>query len=71
MARAQSYSHYKSHNTIKFFITIVPQGVISVVSQAWGGRTPDKYITENCGFLNEVLPGDQVMADRILQSAVH
>ena len=33
------------------------------VSQAWGGYTSDKYLTENCGFL-EHLPGDMVMVDR-------
>ena len=64
MVRAQSYSNYKSHNTIKFLIAITPQGVISFISQAWGGRTSDKHITENCGFLEKLLPGDQVLADR-------
>ena len=39
-------------------------GTISYVSQAWGGRTSDKYLTENCGILNKLLPGDLVLADR-------
>lgn len=64
MARAQTYSHYKSHNTIKFLIGIAPQGVITFISHAWGGRASDKYITEHCGLLNRLLPGDQVLADR-------
>ena len=34
------------------------------VFQAWGGRTSDKYLTENCGILNKLLPGDLVLADR-------
>ena len=34
------------------------------MSQAWGGRTSDKYLTENCGILDKILPGDTVMADR-------
>ena len=64
MARAQTYSHYKHHNTVKFLIGISPQGVISFVSKGWGGRVSDKHLTENCGLLNHILPGDQILADR-------
>ena len=64
MARAQTYSNYKSHNTVKILVGITPQGSISFVSNAWGGRTSDKYLTDNCGFLKKLLPGDLVMADR-------
>lgn len=63
-ARAQTYSSYKSHNTIKILIGITPQGTICFTSDAWGGRTSDKFLTENCGFLNKLVPGDLVMADR-------
>ncbi|KAK2552456.1 hypothetical protein P5673_026543 [Acropora cervicornis] len=31
---------------------------------AWGGKTCDKFLTKNCGFLNKLLPGDMVMADK-------
>ncbi|XP_073255908.1 uncharacterized protein [Porites lutea] len=64
MARAQTYSNYKSHNTVKILVGITPQGSISFVSNAWGGRTSDKYLTDNCGILKKLLPGDLVMADR-------
>ncbi len=59
MARAQTYSQYKHHNTIKFLIGISPQGIITYVSKGWGGRVSDKHLTENCGLLNLILPGDQ------------
>ena len=64
LARAQTFSSYKHHNTIKILIGITPQGNICYVSETWGGRTSDKYLTENCGFLKHLLPGDMVMADR-------
>lgn len=59
-----SYSNYKSYNTAKYLICITPQGVISYVSDGYGGRVSDHYITEYCGFLNYLLPGDVVLADR-------
>ena len=64
LARAQTYSHYKSHNTVKVLIGITPQGSVCFVSKAWGGRTSDKYLTEHCGMLKNLMPGDLVMADR-------
>ncbi|XP_065643115.1 uncharacterized protein LOC136074701 [Hydra vulgaris] len=62
-ARTQTFSSYKHHNTVKFLIGVSPQGVIGFISKAWGGRTSDKHLVENCKILN-LLPGDIVMADR-------
>ena len=64
VARAQTFSNYKHHNTVKVLIGITPQGTISFVSNAWGGLTSDKFLTENCGILVKLKPGDLVMADR-------
>ena len=63
-ARAQTFSHYKHNNTMKYLIGITPQGVIAFISRVYGGRTSDKHVTENSGFLNKLLPGDKVLADR-------
>lgn len=63
-ARSLTWSSYKHHNTVKFLIGITPQGTISFLSRAWAGRVSDKYLTEHCGFLDHLLPGDVVMADR-------
>ena len=63
LARAQTYSHYKRHNTVKVLIGITPQGSVCFVSKAWGGRASDKYLTEHCGMLKNLKPGDLVMTD--------
>jgi len=61
-ARTQTFSSYKHHNTIKYLTGITPQGVVSYISSGWGGRTSDKCLTENCSFLDNLLPGDLVLA---------
>ena len=63
-ARCQTWSNYKQHNTVKILIAVTPQGTISFISKAWGGRVSDKYITEHCGILDKLLPGDLILADR-------
>ena len=63
-AQAQTYSSYKSKNTWKKLLCIVPCGTISFVSKAYGGSASDRFITENCGILNHLKPGDSIMADK-------
>ncbi|XP_076088319.1 uncharacterized protein LOC143058757 [Mytilus galloprovincialis] len=63
-ARAQTWSNYKHHNTIKFLVSITPTGAISYVSRAFGGRTSDKVITQRSGYLDKLEHSDQVLADR-------
>lgn len=63
-ARAATWSNYKQRNTIKYLIGVTPQGVISFTSQGWGGRSNDKFITEHCGILDNLIPGNVILADR-------
>ena len=63
-ARAQTWSNYKHHSIVKHLIGITPQGIIAFISKGWGGRASDVYITEHCGLLKNLLPGDVVLADR-------
>ena len=43
---------------------ITPQGTISFVSKARGGRISDKFLTENCGLLKKLLRRNLILADR-------
>ena len=79
-ARAMTWSNYKHHNTIKVLMGIAPQGVVSFISESWGGRVSNKYLTEHCGILKKLLAGDIVLADRgfdiadsvkVMQAALH
>jgi len=63
-ARCATWSTYKHHNTAKVLIGFSPQGVISLVSDCYGGCVIDVYLTEHCGILKNLLPGDVVLADR-------
>ena len=63
-ARAETCSNYKHHNTVKFLIAISPTGAIIFISKCWGGRTSDKHITAHSGFLDKLMHGDVVLADR-------
>ncbi|KAI4465010.1 thap domain protein [Holotrichia oblita] len=45
--RIRFYSHYKHAQTVKFMTGISPAGLITFVSEAYGGRASDKIIFEN------------------------
>ncbi|CAN8006813.1 unnamed protein product [Ixodes pacificus] len=64
MARSLTWSQYKHHNTVKYLIGIAPQGTVTFISRGWCGRSSDKLIAESCGILENLQPGDCVLADR-------
>ena len=63
-ARKQFFSKYKHHNTSKFLVGISPSGSVTYVSNMWGGRASDKKIPLECGLLDKIKPGLEIMADR-------
>ena len=65
--QSKTWSDYKHHHTVKYLLSINPSGLINYVSKCWGGRTSDKHITNNSGFLDIIEPYDTVMADRGFQ----
>jgi hypothetical protein len=58
------YSDYKDSTTVKFLISISPQGVINFVSLGFPGRISDPQIVERSGYLDILEPGDTVLADK-------
>jgi len=65
LLKSQTYSNYKSSNTLKGLIGIAPCGSVTFVSQLYHGSISDREITVRSGFLQ--LPfekGDSVMADK-------
>ena len=62
--QAATYSTYKSRNTVKYLISITPQGTISFISNGYVGRNSDQNIVRTSGYLEKISPGDMIMADR-------
>ena len=63
--RASTWSNYKHHNTSKILVSITPNGAFNFISEAWGGRTSDVYLTRESDYYNILEPiYDAVMADR-------
>lgn len=63
-AKAETWSNYKHRQTVKYLLGITPQGVICFISDGYGGRSSDKHVTLDSGILDNLLPGDVVLADR-------
>uniref|UniRef100_A0A8D8W757 DDE Tnp4 domain-containing protein n=1 Tax=Cacopsylla melanoneura TaxID=428564 RepID=A0A8D8W757_9HEMI len=66
--QSATWSEYKKCNTVKYLVACTPQGFINFVSSGYGGRISDAKIIEKSGFLNNLKPGMQIMADRGFKS---
>ena len=63
-SRTESYSHYYASNTVKYLVATAPSGIVMYISEAYGGKCSDRFITHNSGFLDHLRAGDEVMGDR-------
>lgn len=59
-----TYSQYKSANTFKLLISMSPICHINFISKLYSGSISDKEIVTKSGFLQELQPNDEVMADK-------
>ncbi|KAL5246005.1 hypothetical protein ACI65C_013413 [Semiaphis heraclei] len=50
--------------TVKVLVAITPNGMVSFLSKAYGGWSSDTFITNDCGFLDKLEIGDEVLADK-------
>ena len=65
MLKSQTYSSYKSSNTLKGLVGIAPGGAITFVGQLYHGSISDREITKRSGLLGlDFKEGDNVMADK-------
>lgn len=63
--KVRFYSHYKGSLTVKFMTEVSPAGLITFVSEAYGGRAHDKNIFVQSGVLNDFeSTRDAVMVDK-------
>jgi len=59
-----TFSTYKNRNTMKVLVGISPGGLVSYVSEAYGGSTSDRQTVERSNLVNKCDPGDEIMADK-------
>lgn len=64
LKQSMTWSEYKKCNTIKYFVSCTPDGIINFISNGFGGRATDTVIVEHSRFLDILPAGCSVMADR-------
>nr|XP_047135487.1 uncharacterized protein LOC124812653 [Hydra vulgaris] len=63
-AQYQTFSTYKSCNTLKKLVVTTKTGSFSFISKAYGGQASDRHITEDCNVINMFSEGSVCLADK-------
>ena len=63
-AQYQTYSTYKSSNTLKKLVICTKSGSLSDISPSFGGSASGRFITEPCHFAEKFSPGIIALVDR-------
>ena len=63
-AQQVTFSSYKNRNTAKAVVGITPGGLVSHLSETYGGAASDRQITERDNLTQKMEPGDSYMADK-------
>ena len=62
--QASAYSNYKSRHTVKALTCVAPNAAVIYCSDLYPGSTSDVAIVEHCKILEEMKPGDLILADK-------
>lgn len=63
-SQALTYSNYKSRHTVKALTCVAPNGALVYSSELYPGSTSDSAITDHCKVLEQLKPGDLILADK-------
>ena len=64
VSQSMSWSEYKKSNTVKYFLSATPDGLITCVSEGKPGRCSDMEVMRTSQYLGSLPAGATVLADR-------
>ena len=64
MTQSMTWSDYKKCNTVKYLVSITPDGLINFISTGKPGRCSDMELLRGSAYLDCLRPGSTVLADR-------
>lgn len=62
--QASTYSGYKNSHTVKSVTDVAPNGALVFISKLYPGSTSDVAIVEHSKILEQLAPGDMILADK-------